>query len=237
MGFVRKHLSADGLHRAVRNSLYKENFPEYARSIISWQDCIMSGLAIFGLKFPSLLQFEKGKEDAVICRNLKNLYHVEEAPSDTCLRERLDRLSPRNFRRAFKTIFAFLQRGKILERYLYFGKYYLVSIDGTGQFSSKKVHCKNCCEKHHRDGETSYYHQMLGASIVHPDEKVVIPLAPEPIVNGDGNNKNDCERNASKRLLKDFRREHPHINAIIVEDALASNYPPPGCEFLFVQSA
>jgi len=41
----------------------------------------------------------------------------------------------------------------------------------------------------------------------------------------DGNNKNDSERNASKRLLKDFRREHPHLEVIIVEDGLASNYP------------
>jgi hypothetical protein len=185
----------------------------------------MSGLAIFGLKFPSLLQFEERKGDKVIRRNLKNLYHVKEAPSDTCLRERLDMLSPKNFRRSFKTIFAFLQRGKVLERYLYLGKYYLISVDGTGQYSSNEVHCKNCCEKHHRNGEITYYHQMLGASIVHPDERVVIPLAPEPIVKEDGTNKNDCERNASKRLLNDLRREHPHLKAIIVEDALASNYP------------
>ncbi len=50
---------------------------------------------------------------------------------------------------------------------------------------------------------------MLGAALLHPDHKVVIPLAPEPIVKGDGDNKNDCERNAAKRLLGDFRREHP----------------------------
>jgi len=225
MGFVRKYLSADGLHRVVRQSLYKEKLPECKKSDFSWEDCIMSGLAIFGLKFPSLLKFEEGKEDAVIRRNLRNLYNVNKAPSDTCLRERIDMLSPRNFRRPFKVIFAFLQRGKVLERYLYFGKHYIVSVDGTGQYSSNKVHCKNCCEKHHRDGEITYYHQMLGASIVHPDEKVVIPLAPEPIVKGDGNNKNDCERNAAKRLLRDFRREHPHLNVIIVEDALAANHP------------
>ena len=225
MGFARKHLSADGLIKAVRNSLYKENLPECNKSNISWQDCTMSGLAIFGLKFPSLLQFEENKEDKVIKKNLKNLYKVNHVPSDTCLRERLDKLSPDNFRRPFRTIFAFLQRGKVLERYLYFNKYYIISVDGTGQFSSNKVHCKNCCEKHHRNGDVTYYHHMLGASIVHPDEKVVIPLAPEPIVKGDGNTKNDCERNASKRLLKDFRREHPHLKAIIVEDALSSNYP------------
>ena len=40
--------------------------------------------------------------------------------------------------------------------------------------------------KKHRYGEVSYYHQMLGASLVPPNKKVVIPLAPERIVKGDG---------------------------------------------------
>lgn len=41
----------------------------------------------------------------------------------------------------------------------------------------------------------------------------------------DGSTKNDCERNATERLLKDFRREHPHLPVIVVEDALSSNGP------------
>lgn len=61
--------------------------------------------------------------------------------------------------------------------------------------------------------------------MVHPELKEVIPLAPEPIMKGDGAKKNDCERNASKRLLSDLRREHPHLKILIVEDALAANYP------------
>lgn len=224
MGFAKKHLSAEGLHSIVRHCFYGECFPE-VRSNITWLDCTMSGLAIFGLKFPSLLQFEAHKMDPFISRNLKSLYHVQNAPSDTCLRERLDILPIKHFRKPFKSIFAYLQRGKVLERYKYLGGHCLLSIDGTGQYSSEKVHCVNCCEKHHRSGEVTYYHHMLGAVLVHPDEKVVIPLAPEPIVKSDGNKKNDCERNAAKRLLQDFRREHPHLKTIVVEDGLASNHP------------
>ena len=37
--------------------------------------------------------------------------------------------------------------------------------------------------------------------------------------------KNDCERNATRRWLKQFRKEHPHLRAIIVEDALSANAP------------
>lgn len=45
------------------------------------------------------------------------------------------------------------------------------------------------------------------------------------IVRQDGSSKNDCERNAAKRYLDDFRREHPHLKTIVIEDALASNAP------------
>jgi hypothetical protein len=186
----------------------------------------MSGLAIFGFKLPSLLQFEKAKSaEPMIRRNLRTLYRVKKAPSDTCLRERLDKVSPNQLRRPFKKIFSYLQRGKALEQFRYLNGHYIISVDGTGQYSSKHVHCDNCCEKKHRHGEITYYHPMLGAAIVHPEHKVVIPLAPEPIIKGDGTTKNDCERNASKRLLSDLRREHPHLKVLIVEDALASNYP------------
>jgi len=225
MGYVRKHLSADGLLEIVWHYLLNKKFSESEKSKFSWQDCIMSGLAIFGLKFPSLLQFENEKDEPFIARNLRKLYRIKNIPSDTCLRERLDKLSPNKLRPLFKIVFAHLQRGKVLDGYKYLNGHLLVSIDGTGQYESEKVCCKNCCIKKHQDGSVTYYHHMLGAVVVHPEKKIVIPLAPEPIVRSDGNTKNDCERNAAKRLLVDLRREHPHLKAIIVEDGLGSNYP------------
>jgi hypothetical protein len=226
MGFARKYLSSDGLIKVVRHCFLREKFQGYERSKYTWQDCIMSGLAIFGFKMPSLLQFdEKKTEDPLIRRNLKTLYGVDKAPSDTTLRERLDQLLPQQIRRAFKQIFAYLQRGKVLEKFRYFEGHHIISLDGTGQFSSENIHCDNCCEKNHRNGKKTYYHHMLGAVLIHPERAEVIPLAPEPIVKGDGFTKNDCERNAAKRLLSDLRREHPHLKILIVEDGLASNFP------------
>jgi hypothetical protein len=226
MGFIRKYLSADRLVKTIKHSLLREQFKVMRNTEYSWQDCIMSGLAVFGFKMPSLLQFEKDKTtDAILKRNLRTLYGVEKAPSDTCMRERLDVVLPKQLRRPFKKIFAYLQRGKALEKFRYLDGHYIISIDGTGQYSSDCVHCENCCEKHHRNGRVEYYHQMLGAVMVHPDYREVIPLAPEPIVKGDGASKNDCERNAAKRLLTDLRREHPHLKVLVVEDALSANYP------------
>ena len=224
---LRKELSPNGLFSAVRAIFWKiKDKSKRARSNrIQLVDSLMSGLAVFSLKFPSLLQFEQEKAVKKIKKNLFSLFHVKEAPSDTHMRRQLDEVDAAALRPAFKKIFSFLQRGKVLEQYRYLDDHYLISIDGTGQYSSDKTHCEECCEKHHKSGRVEYYHQMLGASVVHPDNPIVIPLAPEPITKQDGSSKNDCERNAAKRLLEHMRREHPHLKMIILEDGLSSNGP------------
>ncbi len=221
---LRGALSAPGLLREVRKCF--EGIPDPVRGRKrGLPDYLMSGLAVFGLKFSSLLQFDRGaRDDGLIRENLKHLYGIGDAPCDTALRERLDEVEPLALRGAFKRLFAVLQRGKALEGFTWLG-HYLLSVDGTGYFSSSRVRCKRCCEKHHRDGRVTYYHQMLGAVLVHPEQREVFPLAPEPIVRADGARKNDCERNAAKRLLTHVRREHPHLKLLVVEDALASNGP------------
>ena len=47
-------------------------------------DALMSGLAVFGLKYPSLLNFDEDQDDPIIRHNLKTLYGVDLAPCDGC---------------------------------------------------------------------------------------------------------------------------------------------------------
>ncbi len=210
------------VHRSFKKVMEPRTFSRNASPII---DLLMSGFAVFSLKFPSLLAYDRQRKDSVIAQNLRNLYHVEKPPSDTYLRERLDEVNPDELRRAFKNLFSVLQRSKGLEGFEFMDGHYLLSADGTGKFSSSTVSCPYCCKKEHSNGTVTFYHQMLGACIVHPDKSNVIPLCPEHIQNGDGTCKNDCEKNAVKRLIENFRREHPHLKVIIVEDGLASNAP------------
>lgn len=225
----KTHLSAKGLLGKAREVFQKINKPPTGRKgnlkSIEIADCCMSALAMFKLKFPSMLQFDKGQQEKPIKQNIQNLFKVKQVPCDTYMRERLDVIKPKEIRPAFRAIFAALQRGKALEKYVFLDGKYLLLSDGTGYFSSEKVRCKNCCVKHHKNGSTTYYHQFLGAVIAHPEYKEVIPLCPEPIMKSDGMTKNDCERNASERLLRDFRKEHPHLSVVLAEDALAANGP------------
>jgi hypothetical protein len=98
-------------------------------------------------------------------------------------------------------------------------------MDGTGQFASSLISCPECCSKEKRNGEVCYYHQLLGAVIVHPDRSNVFPFAPEAIIKEDGKTKNDCERNAAKRLLARIRNTHPKLPLIVVQDALFATGP------------
>jgi hypothetical protein len=141
------------------------------------------------------------------------------------MRERLDPVAPESLRYSFTLVFRQLQRGKALEPMVFLDGHYLVALDGTGYFSSQTIHCDSCLHKAHRNGSITYYHQMLGAAIIHPDFRAVIPLMPEPIVQQDGTEKNDCERNAAKRFITKLRHDHPHLKFIITEDALSSNAP------------
>jgi hypothetical protein len=224
---LRKSLCADALISVI-HSLFQtipdpKEFSSKKPASIRFTDVLMSGLAVFGLKFPSLLQYDEHRE--ILNSNLKALYHVDNFPSDTYLRERLDELNPSFIRPAFKKIFSVIQRGKCLEGFEFLDGYYLLPLDGTGEFSSGKVCCDQCCKKEHKNGSVTYYHQMLGGCIVHPEQSYVIPLCPEIIQNGDGSVKNDCERNAAKRFIENFRREHPHLKVIIMGDGIASNAP------------
>lgn len=219
---TRKHLCISGLLERARAQFKKIRDPLASKKTrFTLPDCLMSGLALFGMKYPSLLQFDKDiHNDKIVRHNLRHLYQIEHAPSDTYFRERLDDVNPVELQKVIDRIITQLQRAKVLETYRYFDDHYLVSIDGTGYFSSHEVHCDSCCVKNHRDGRITYYHQMLAAVLIHPDIRSVFPLALEPITKKDGMAKNDCEHNALKRLLINLRRSHPHLKLIVTLDGL-----------------
>lgn len=221
----RQHLSMPGLLREVSQHFETIIDPVEDREC-SLADCLMSSLAVFLSKFPELLEFEdilSQRPNEPQFYNLRKLFGVEKVPFDSFLRKRLDRVEINVIRGCFKKIFAQLQRGGVLKNFTVFDGYHLLSFNKTQYYSSNDEHCASCCTLHHRGGRVSYYHQMLVASLVHPDHKMVVPFAPEMIVPQDGVSKNDCERNASLRFFEDFRREHPNLKVIVLEDGFASN--------------
>lgn len=203
----------------VRKSTVENNIP-----IV---DFFMSGLAVFSLKFPSLLQFDTKRETEPIKANLKNLFKIgDQTPCDTHLREVLDKYDPLIYvRPAFEDNVALAEKYGILDQFVFIDGYSLCAVDGTGEFSSKEIHCEQCCTKTTKNGDIIYYHQMLGAVLVHPEKRNVIPIGAEPILKQDGAKKNDCEINASKRLLPYIKNAFPGMKLVLTLDALFGNAP------------
>ncbi len=129
----RKHLGIPGLIKTVYDHFSKIPDPrEFKRTgFAPLANHLMSGLAIFGLKCPSLLDYDRKRRDIAIEHNLRDLYHVENPPSDTYLRMRLDEVDPNAIRPAFKNVFASFQRGKGIEAFEYLDGHVLISVDGT----------------------------------------------------------------------------------------------------------
>ena len=220
---VRKYLSASGMFKIAYARFEKIKDIRADNQKVSLADALMSAFAMFSLKDPSLLAFE---ERRVTDGNLKRVYGINTIPCDTQMRTIVDEVKPEELRPLYKDVFRQLQRGKVMEKLVFMDGCYLLSLDGTGYFSSNDVHCPSCLEKKSsKTGEIRYAHQMLGGAIVHPDYAAVVPFAPEAIIKQDGETKNDCERNAAKRFLENVRQDHPHLPLIVIEDGLSSNAP------------
>src|SRR2546421_6848141 len=184
---VHKYLSADALFALVRKAFASLGDHRLGTPDIALSDALMSAFAMFSLKSPSLLAFDKERAED----NLHHIYGIERVPCDTSMREILDPVEPEHLRPAFKTVFRHLQRGNALAEMVFVEGHYLLALDGTGYFSSQEIHCESCLETHHRNGTVTYSHQLLGAAFIHPDKREVIPLMPEPIVKQDGSEQND----------------------------------------------
>ena len=99
----RKHLSADALFRNISESFQDILDPRTGTSDISLPDALMSGLAVFAFKDPSLLAFDQRRQQDE--ENLRMIFHMEHVPCDTRLREILDPVDPEQFRPVFRNVF------------------------------------------------------------------------------------------------------------------------------------
>jgi hypothetical protein len=220
---LKKATSFDGLFKKLSDQL--EQLPDHRASNSRYKlgDVLRSGFAMFSLKCPSLLAFEKRSREEN--QNLQNIYRIGQIPSDSQMRKILDQVDPMPLRKSFRSYFELLRQAKVVKDYEYFAGMTLVSIDGVEHFSSTQVHCEQCIQKRHRNGDLWYHHAMLAAVMVHPDQREVFPLDCEPIICQDGATKNDCERNAAKRLVQALAERYADTRLVLVEDALYSNAP------------
>lgn len=220
---LQESVTLDGQLAKLRARFDQFEDHRAANSSYSLSDILMSGYAMFSLKYPSLLQFET--QTQVEQQNLHGLYGIKKLCTDSQLRKVLDKLDADRLKSFHEQNFKELSRLGILKAYRSYKDFLLVAIDGVTHFESNKVHCPACIEKHHRDGSVSYSHSMLCAMLVKAGQKEVFVMGSEAIRCQDGAQKNDCERNAAKRLLDWLATQYKGESLLLTEDALYANGP------------
>jgi hypothetical protein len=192
----------------------------------SFKDIILGAFSLFYFQNGSWLQFQTKMQTKSGKNNAKTLFDIENIPVDNHIRKILDKINPESFKKIYDNILEESHRLGIFDQFVFMKHYILLAIDGTHYHSSKNIKCK-CCQskKNSKTGDTTYFHTAITPTIVHPKLKKVIALFQEFISNDDGNKKQDCEVNTSKRWLDKFTLFSKKYKVIILGDDLYSRVP------------
>lgn len=221
----KKHLSFQSLIAGFISKWQDFNDKRRANSIdYTIQDTVLSALACMFYKSESMLSFQRRMESRYKQSNLKTQFGVNKIPKDNQMRAIIGSINSEHFAPVFEEYLHRMQRGNYLAKYQIDGRY-LITIDGTEYFSSKTISCNHCLTQEHRNGSITYSHKVVQPIISHPDYRQILPLMPEEISNTDGQEKQDSEISAAKRLLPKIRAQHPRMPFIWMGDSLYATSP------------
>jgi len=226
-----------------------EGFPDKRRGLnvtYPMGDIGMAAFSVFFMQSPSFLAHQRRFEEGFGRSNCETLFGLLKIPSDNHIRDMLDPAAPALLHPVFGAVveqLAGIKGGLDVFRRL--GGLLPIALDGTENHCSGKIHCPHCLTRlrgktKESEGETEYYHSMLGAAIVAPGHDKVIPLEPEFITPQDGAEKQDCENMAAKRWLAAHGRRYAARGAVFLGDDLFSRQPlceavlETGGHFIFV---
>jgi len=160
-----------------------KKYPIAENATFTIDNILMSGFALFSIKDSSLAKFIKKLKDRK--DNLKSIFKITQAPSDTALRTILDGVPTSEIQNLFVPYVKELGEQGVLSDYKILGNLY-IPLDGTRHHSSQKVYCDCCLTTHHQNGTTTYHHDAICACIVHPNHQEVFPIGIEEVIKQDG---------------------------------------------------
>ena len=191
----------------------------------SFNDAAMGAFALFYTQSPSFLSYQKLMRETDGRDNAQSLFGITDFLSDNHIRDLMDEVPPQKLFPFFLELFKDLKKSGYLDEFRSYTDNLLLALDGTQYFTSKKICCKSCCQRQvvsekTKKVTTTYHHSVLMTAFVHPERGQVVSLPPEFIIQQDGNDKQDCELNASRRWLGQFGKTIAANGVTILGDDL-----------------
>ena len=208
----------------------------------SMMDIGLAAFSVFFMQSPSFLAHQEALAEGPGRgrSNAHTLFGMTAIPSDNHIRAMLDGAPTDHFDSVFATIVRDLEGCGGLRSLRSLDGRALIALDGSEHFCSRKVSCPHCSTRKRADGETENFHTFVGATLVAPGHKTVLPLPPEFVRPQDGVAKQDCEVAAVKRWLARVGTGFTWLRPVYLGDDLFARQPmcaavlAAGGHFLFV---
>lgn len=188
------------------------------------EELVMAAIALFVFKETSRNAFNNDRSNKKFRKNYQAVFGLRLPHGDTV--EKVLRLLPTDTLELLKTelIRALLEK-RVLHKFRFVGKYFLVAIDGTGVSSYDEDYSDGVClRKSSKNGQTTYSHYVLEAKLV-TSSGLAISLASEWVENLPDRNesKQDCETKAFVRLAAKLKEHFPRLSICLLADGLYPN--------------
>jgi len=221
-----KDFSFDNMVKFFRNTIC--GFPDNrtgSNKIYSIEDAALGAFSVFFTQSPSFLTFQTAMQQKKGKNNAQSLFGILNIPCHNQIKNLLDTVAPTHVYPVFSYIFNGLKNTGHLDTFKSYNGNLLIALDGTLYFSSKSIHCKNCNQKKHKNGTTTYSHTVITPVVVAPGNNKVISLQPEFITPQDGHKKQDCENAAAKRWISQYAPLYKDLGISVLGDDLYCKQP------------
>ena len=163
---------------------------------------MLGAFSVFMTQSASFLAHQRDLERRKGCNNISNMFAVERIPTDQQIRNLLDPQDPAQLGECFWWLWEQVQSTEVAQRFRGVNDTLLCIFDGTEYFSSQRIHCDGCNQRRLNNGKTRYFHAMVTPILAGMAHNDVFALDPEFITPQDGEEKQDCERNATRRWVE-----------------------------------
>lgn len=193
------------------------------RKEYSMAEIMVGALFMFIFKETSRNAFNNDTSDKIFRQNFFKTFGLNLPHADT-VDDVLGAMLPKEIEHLKAHLVAGLIEQKLLRKYRFLGKFYLVAVDATGMMSFNKRHCDHCLTKTSKTGVVTYLHYILEAKLV-TSTGLCISIASEFIENDTGRDyeKQDCEQKAFRRLAAKIKKLFPRLPICILADGLYPN--------------
>lgn len=158
-------------------------------------------------------------------KNILEMKELDEIPHYDTINNFLKKLEIEELEKIRDYMIRNLLRKRSLEKMRLDNEYWCIAIDGTQIASFDHKHCEHCLKKTYRNKDTEeiervdYFHNVLEAKLIVGG--MVFSIATEFIENEyEEYEKQDCEINAAKRLLKKLKYKFKNLPICILGDSL-----------------